>query len=113
MSEGSVLTPRDDRAVPCCKCGAHPTIKSRQFRGPPWSGRTGWRVFCGTGWHNAGTSYRAHRADAIAEWNTLQEFASKTGRDPGKLGTRSDALLARASTPVGEATTTQQGGDQT
>ena len=92
--DSGVLAPRIDRPVPCSKCSAIPTVKARQFRTPPWNGKTGWRVFCGTGEHAAGSGYRAHKADAIRDWNTLQAFAERTGKDPAKRCTLSDALAA-------------------
>lgn len=77
-----------EKPVACARCGVKPTVGKTQFRGSVWTGKTGWRVFCGQGAHNAVVAYRAHKADAIADWNKLQSFAQETGRDPAKFDTR-------------------------
>lgn len=74
--------------VPCVHCGVRPTLRSTQFRGSIWSGETGWRAFCGDGKHHASSGWRAHKADAVADWNALQALAGERLLDPAKFGTR-------------------------
>lgn len=74
-----------EKPVKCIECGHSPVVVKKQFRGDHfWSGQTGWRVFCNSGMHHAQIHIRAHKADAITDWNVKQSRAQKLGIDPAK-----------------------------
>jgi hypothetical protein len=74
-----------NKPVRCIQCKEAPRVEKRQFRDGPWAGLTGWRVFCAGGKHNAQVAIRAHKADAITDWNKHMERCAATGADPAKM----------------------------
>lgn len=83
------------KLFPCTQCGVRPTLRSTQFRDSIWAGRTGWRAFCGDGKHHASSGWRAHKADAAADWNALQAHSAERSLDPAKFATRASVPADR------------------